>query len=177
MVSSQTVHTVLIVDDDESIQKIFGTLLSDEGHRILEAVDGVEAVDALWHSSDRLVVLLDLMMPRMSGLEVLNLLDTSAELARHSYIIMTASKTKLDANHMALLKRRTIPLMEKTFRLTAVLEAAHTCCEPPRMRDVRGFATDYPMVGAVSPTSTSRIESQTRRDRVPALRCQQVESA
>jgi CheY-like chemotaxis protein len=68
-----------------------------EGYFTLEAADGVEAVHTLRLSSDRLIVLLDLLMPKMSGLDVLDLIDSSLELARHVYIVMTVDESTLDA--------------------------------------------------------------------------------
>ncbi len=109
-------QTVLIVDDSDSIRFALRTLLTCEGYVTLEAADGVEAVDTLLLSLVRLIVLLDLMMPRMTGLDVLDLMDTRCEeLTRHVYIVMTADKRALDADHNAILTRHDIPLMEKPF--------------------------------------------------------------
>jgi CheY-like chemotaxis protein len=114
-------RTVLIVDDNASVRRMLHIVLAGEGYPTLEAVDGAEAVDTLRLSQDRLVVLLDVLMPRMSGLDVLDLMDRSKELTRHSYIMMTSEKSALDAQHAALLARQKIPLMEKTFSLNGLL--------------------------------------------------------
>jgi CheY-like chemotaxis protein len=116
-------QTVLIVDDSGSVRATLRTLLTLEGYATLEAADGVAAVEALRRSPDRLVVLLDLRMPRMSGQEVLLLIGTAQELARHAYIVMTSDKRVLDPDHAALLKRHGIPLMEKPFDLAALTRA------------------------------------------------------
>ncbi len=114
-------QTVLIVDDNNSIRDMLRTLLTLEGYATLEAADGVEAVDALLLSPDRLIVLLDLMMPQMTGQDVLVLIGTSEEFARHAYIVMTADKRALDADHNALLTRHDIPLIEKPFDRSALV--------------------------------------------------------
>ena len=114
-------RTVLIVDDNASVRRMLHIVLAGEGYPTLEAVDGVEAIDTLRLSQDRLVVLLDVLMPRMSGLEVLDEMDGSKELTRHAYIVMTSEKSALDAQHAALLARQKIPLMEKTFSLNGLL--------------------------------------------------------
>jgi CheY-like chemotaxis protein len=59
---------VLIVEDDEGVRGAFAALLASEGYRVMEAADGLEALELL-RSADTLpcLILLDLMMPRMSG--------------------------------------------------------------------------------------------------------------
>src|SRR5689334_626436 len=65
-------RTVLVVDDDPGIRESVTEVLSTEGYRVLEAADGVEALNRLDGLDGRCVVLLDLAMPRMNGLELLS---------------------------------------------------------------------------------------------------------
>ena len=62
--------TILIVDDEESILKSLGGILEDEGYKPLFAGDGVEALSVAQKEVPDLV-LLDIWMPRMEGLETL----------------------------------------------------------------------------------------------------------
>jgi putative two-component system response regulator len=60
---------VLVADDTESVRSLFRKLLSADGHEVVSASDGAEAMDAVQqHLPD--VILLDVSMPRMDGLEV-----------------------------------------------------------------------------------------------------------
>jgi CheY-like chemotaxis protein len=61
---------ILIVDDDPTIQLIAGELLRAEGHSVVHAGDGVEALKALVAIPADLVVL-DMLMPNMDGLETI----------------------------------------------------------------------------------------------------------
>ena len=61
---------ILIVDDDPTIQLIAGELLKAEGHAVVHAGDGVEALKALIAIPADLVVL-DMLMPNMDGLETI----------------------------------------------------------------------------------------------------------
>src|SRR5689334_18362818 len=61
---------VLIVDDDALVRAILTEALKDEGYRLVEARDGEEAVARLRQEGPS-VVLLDLFMPKKSGLEAL----------------------------------------------------------------------------------------------------------
>jgi CheY-like chemotaxis protein len=114
-------YTVLISDDTPDLRRALRLLLSMEGYLILEAADGVETVDILRQSPIPLIVLLDILMPRMSGLEILDHLDTSAELARHVYIVMTSDQRTVDAAHMPILAHHNIPLLEKPFNMASLL--------------------------------------------------------
>lgn len=61
-------QTVLIVDDDEAIRQMLSAFLSKEGLRVVTARDGLEAIE-VFRLQRTDVVLLDIRMPRMNGLE------------------------------------------------------------------------------------------------------------
>ena len=68
-------HTVLIVDDEESIRENLERLLKGSGYKPTVAADGQEALDRISEQEFE-VVLLDIKMPRLSGLDVLRQLQT-----------------------------------------------------------------------------------------------------
>ena len=63
------VAKVLIVDDEPNIREVVGLYLRRDGHEVVSAADGEEALD-LFRSAVPDLVVLDLMLPRLSGLEV-----------------------------------------------------------------------------------------------------------
>ncbi|MDP9022691.1 MAG: response regulator [Actinomycetota bacterium] len=64
--------TVLVVDDEPDVRQIVGLLLRREGHEVLEAGDGEAALHAVREAGNSIdAVLLDVMMPRMTGHEAL----------------------------------------------------------------------------------------------------------
>lgn len=64
--------TVLVVDDEAMVREYVGSVLTRAGYRVIEASDGVEALTMIeQHDNHIAVVLLDLTMPKMDGLEVL----------------------------------------------------------------------------------------------------------
>jgi CheY-like chemotaxis protein len=70
--------SILVVDDDEDIRAGMSLALRAEGAEILQAADGNEAV-ALWRSHEPAVVVLDMMLPKRSGLLVLEELREASE--------------------------------------------------------------------------------------------------
>jgi CheY-like chemotaxis protein len=63
--------TILVVDDSPEIQRYLRTLLELDSYRVLAVSDGYEALEILRHAEIADVVLLDVQMPGMDGLEVL----------------------------------------------------------------------------------------------------------
>ena len=63
-------HNILIVDDEESIRKTLGGILEDEGYNVWLARDGKEAMELAREKLPHLVIL-DIWMPGMDGMEVL----------------------------------------------------------------------------------------------------------
>jgi CheY-like chemotaxis protein len=61
-------RTVLVVDDDEDLRAMVGSVLEDAGHGVRLAADGIEALEQLGSSLPDLI-LLDMRMPRMDGWE------------------------------------------------------------------------------------------------------------
>ena len=67
--------TVLLIEDEEQVRKMAGIMLSRLGYTVLEAKDGVEAVEIFQQHQDNIrCVLSDLTMPRMDGWETLTAL-------------------------------------------------------------------------------------------------------
>ena len=61
--------TILLVEDDFDVREALAETLRDEGYRVECAVDGEQALDYLRGGGRAGLILLDLMMPRMSGSE------------------------------------------------------------------------------------------------------------
>ena len=58
---------ILIVDDDTSIRETLRYVLEDAGYIVTEAQDGLQALEYLRKTPDPVIVLLDMMMPRLDG--------------------------------------------------------------------------------------------------------------
>ena len=83
-------HTVLIADDEPNIVISLEFLMKREGHRVLVARDGVQALDSIRTERPDLV-LLDVMMPGKSGFEVLAALRADESL-KHTLVLMLSAK-------------------------------------------------------------------------------------
>jgi PAS/PAC sensor hybrid histidine kinase len=80
---------ILLVEDDKSLQEIYGVRLGSEGYQMLIAGDGEEALNvALKEKPD--LILSDVMMPKISGFDMLDILRSTPEIKDTKVIIMTA---------------------------------------------------------------------------------------
>jgi DNA-binding response OmpR family regulator len=90
--------SVLVVDDEPGIRDILRVNLEAEGYQVLEAGDGPEAI-ALARQARPDLIILDIMMPRMDGLEVLRRLEADPETAGLPVIFLSVRSSDLDIMH------------------------------------------------------------------------------
>ena len=75
--------TVLVVDDEFGVAELFDAVLTDEGHRVLTAMNGRDGMAVL--ATERAdLIFLDFMMPVMDGAAMLGALSTDPNLRRLS---------------------------------------------------------------------------------------------
>jgi len=125
-------RTVLIADDDEDFRFALAELLAEEGHRVIDVPDGDAALatlDAAAKGRGRApdLFLLDLLMPKMSGIEVLQRLRKSARWAKLPVLVMTG------VNDPMLRVRLDLPIVFKP-EIDVVLEAARQQLKLQRQR-------------------------------------------
>lgn len=80
---------ILVVDDNPDVRLALATILEDAGHDILEAEDGEQVFDLVIGDGPDLV-LLDVMMPRVSGFDALATLKADTRTSQVPVIMVTA---------------------------------------------------------------------------------------
>jgi DNA-binding response OmpR family regulator len=86
---SDTPKRILLVEDDDSLASVYLTRLQAEGFDVRRVANGEEALaTALTYKPD--LVLLDVMMPKVSGFDVLDILRNTPETANLKVIMLTA---------------------------------------------------------------------------------------
>src|SRR6058998_2798306 len=84
--------TILLVDDEESVQRLLTYPLERDGYRVVQAHDGQEALERFGREPVDLVVL-DVMLPKLDGLEVCKRLRAASSVP---IIMLTARDDELD---------------------------------------------------------------------------------
>jgi CheY-like chemotaxis protein len=86
---------ILIVDDNQSMRRSLARLLETEAYQVAEAADGEEGLVEYARFLPDLVVM-DINMPRMNGLELLNVLKTDPALRTIPVVVLTTSSAEED---------------------------------------------------------------------------------
>jgi DNA-binding response OmpR family regulator len=81
-------HTILVVEDTELLRRMYTDRLTQDGYRVLSASDGLEALSVMRNETPDLV-LLDLIMPKMSGIEVLERIQSDTRLHEIPVLILS----------------------------------------------------------------------------------------
>ena len=84
---------ILVVDDEQRMRKLVRDFLVKQNFEVMEAGDGEEAVDLFYANKDIALIILDVMMPKMNGLEVLKTIRDKKNLIP---ILMLTAKAEID---------------------------------------------------------------------------------
>ncbi|MBZ9687792.1 response regulator transcription factor [Clostridium estertheticum] len=130
---------ILVVDDEEHIQELIKFNLEKSGYKVICAGDGIEAIKLVKEQLPQLM-LLDLMLPGMDGLDVCKEIRKDSSMANMPIIMITAKGEEIDkiiglelgaddyitkpfsvrelvARIKAILRRTNMQLVEKTFNI------------------------------------------------------------
>ena len=80
---------ILIVDDSATVRQQVRAALSSAGFEVVEAADGVEGLEAITERDDLAAVVCDVNMPRMGGLEMLELVKSRGKLPALPVLMLT----------------------------------------------------------------------------------------
>ena len=84
-------RTILAIDDDPDIRDLIAQTLADEGYNVVTSGDGRSAID-LATTNPPALILLDLMMPKVSGWQIMSSLKASPVSAEIPVILLSASR-------------------------------------------------------------------------------------
>jgi two-component system, OmpR family, alkaline phosphatase synthesis response regulator PhoP len=88
----KTLYQCLIVEDDEQLNILYQWQLQRKGFEVATVTDGGKAIEYLKHHSPQ-ILLLDIRLPKVNGLEVLEFIRMSAHL-EHVYIVIVTAHAK-----------------------------------------------------------------------------------
>jgi DNA-binding response OmpR family regulator len=117
-VQTGTAKTILICEDDDNLRQLIRVVIGD-GYSFLEADDGAAAVElAREHRPD--LIILDLMLPRLSGLEVLDRLRNELP-ADETHIMVMSAWTHAESAALGAGADRFVPKPFEAEELAAVV--------------------------------------------------------
>jgi two-component system response regulator CpxR len=115
-------RTVLVCEDDEGIREVLVEAIQGEGLVAQIARDGLEALERLQHGDGRSLVLLDLLMPEMSGYEILERMNADSQLlGEHIIVVISATGFTRPLSPGIIEKRLVKEVLYKPFELEELL--------------------------------------------------------
>ncbi len=137
---------ILVADDDPQITRLVRSYLEQAGFQVLTAADGEQALHVIRHDRPDLVVL-DVMMPKRDGFELVRLLRADAHLAGIPILMLTARVE--DADKLRGLDLGADDYLTKPFnpsevaaRARALLRRASGALRPSPIIEIRGLRID-----------------------------------
>jgi CheY-like chemotaxis protein len=120
---SRPSRTVLVVEDDPDIAQSLSDVLASEGYSVVTAANGLEGLEALRARGEPCLILLDLMMPVMSGGEFLSVLRKDERFSTVPVVVVSAWP-----NEAARVTAQTQGFVKKPVALDSLLESAYRFC-------------------------------------------------
>ncbi len=120
-------------------------VLDLDDYPVLEAPDGQSGLEVLRTSATPLVVLVDYLMPRMNGLELLRAVASDPLLAhRHAYLLVTANYDRLPAEAADLLATVGLETVHKPFDIALLLGVVERACRRLQVAAVEAASAQTP---------------------------------
>jgi CheY-like chemotaxis protein len=98
-------ETVVVVDDDEAVREAIADLLSLDGYSVLTAGDGAEALRVLARAPRPCIAVIDLIMPRVDGWELVRAIGAEATLRDIPVVCTTAGRGEAPSGCSAVLRK------------------------------------------------------------------------
>lgn len=136
--SARSLHTngslgsMLVVDDNEMNRDVLSRYLVREGHQVTVAEDGVKALEIVQKKTFDLI-LLDIMMPKMNGFQMLSVLKAD-ELMRDIPVIMISALDEMDSV-VRCIEMGAEDFLPKPFDPVLLRARINACLEKKRLRD------------------------------------------
>jgi CheY-like chemotaxis protein len=122
---------VLLAEDDSDTRFLLSLVLTEQGYEVAAARDGVEALALAEQDAPDLIVM-DQMMPRMTGSDCLTMMRTDPRLGRVPVVMVTAAAGLVhSAEHL-----RFDAVVEKPVELDGFVRTVRTLCPPGAERRV-----------------------------------------
>jgi CheY-like chemotaxis protein len=164
---------ILLVEDDNNLREIYEARLQAEGYIIVTAQDGEEALVVAKAEKPDLIIS-DVMMPRISGFEMLDILRNTDELKQIKVIMLTAlgqAEDKTRANSLGAdryLVKSQVTLEDIVKAAHELIDGATTPTTVPAPTPVAVAPTDTPPTPTVTPMSPTTTSPPVATPAAPA---------
>ena len=152
---------VLLVEDDDSLREIYGERLKAEGFEILSARDGEEALAiAVQERPD--ITVCDIMMPKISGFDVLDILHSNPDTKDFKIIVMSALGQEEDKSRAKRLGADRY-LVKSEVTLEDLVKTTKEVLDSPKSSEpaeAQSQPTNQPEPAQGTPESTAKVDTR-----------------
>ena len=134
---------ILVVDDESRMRKLIRDFLEREGYQILEAADGLEALDIFYEHKEIALIILDVMMPKLDGWGVCQEIRRISQVPIMMLTARSEERDELKGFELGVDEYVTKPFSPKILvaRVSAILKRAKTAAVDA-MLSVGGISVD-----------------------------------
>lgn len=122
--------SLLVADDDELLRNLVREIFEEESYKVYDAADGEEALELFWEHSDLSLVILDVMMPKLDGMAVLNEIRNKSEIPVLMLTALGDSASELDC-----LRHGASDFVSKPFHYGILLERVKNLLRMTKVQD------------------------------------------
>ena len=150
---------ILLVEDDKSLREIYGVRLLAEGYDIVSAGDGEEALAMAIKDRPSLIVS-DVMMPKISGFDMLDILRSTTETKNIKVIMMTALSSE-DQRQRGVALGADRYLVKSQVGIEDVVRTVHEVLGDAPVSGQKPLMSARPSTPSASPAPGARPDSVT----------------
>ena len=164
---------ILLVEDDSNLREIYGARLEAEGYDIVAAIDGEEALAIAVKEKPNLIIS-DVMMPKISGFDMLDILRSTPETKDIKIIMMTALSQDEDRKRGEDLGADRY-IVKSQVTLDDVVSVVHQILSDGTLQTSQQAISDDDDTAASNGSSVSQQQSQTASNQPSADINQEVQ--
>ncbi len=147
-------HKILVIDDSRVIRNMVRDMLPPANFDVLEAADGIKGLEMI-HQEKPWMIMLDFLLPRMSGFEVYETLQQSPELSRIPLVLMSGRKEEVTSKISEPFEDKYLVFVEKPFEQKELITA---------IKRAMVLAQKRPHISTISVASTVNVAVQEHAD-------------
>ncbi|MBT9317331.1 response regulator [Leptothoe spongobia] len=159
-------HKILVIDDSRVIRMRVRDMLPQGNFEVIEATDGVEGLDAIRNQRPNLIML-DFLLPRMSGWEVFQEIQASPELQKIPLVLMSGRREEVTEKIQGPFEY--FEFIQKPFEQKELIEAIKASMVKARKVRPQTSAASAPAAGAGAASGESAAEIAALKQQVATL--------
>ena len=129
---SDTKPTLLLVEDEQDTARLITLIMGKEGYRVVHAADGREALRVIGSMPPPTLVLLDIHLPHVNGIQVLDTIRTKPDWDNIPVVMLTAVADEPHVREAFSLSVK--DYVVKPFKPEALVSYLKQLCNPPPQR-------------------------------------------